>query len=243
MLFKRLVSVFVFATLTACSPKPAEETAAKHPAPIGAAAKPAADVKPGLTADAADEEPNLEWQSNPGEFEAISPGEVVPFAPPIGVNGEARYLQAYSTTANAFTGDVTLTATPAKDGAVAPVTLSSKLGLKYQLESVKDGGQAAAGQLDWSKIMLTPVKFAYSTGDGKDPTLVFVYKVISETIPRKSVNGGFCPKTGYLAFTTDFARQSDTLTIAAFSDGAWPPEDGARLCGTFNYGARYSPKN
>jgi hypothetical protein len=89
--------------------------------------------------------------------------------------------------------------------------------------------------------MLTPVKFAYSTGDRNDASLVFVYKVISEEIPLRSVNGGLCPKTGYLAFTTDFARQSDTMTIAAFSQGAWPPENDSRLCGTFNYGASYSP--
>jgi hypothetical protein len=144
MPFKRLISLVVLATLTACSPKSSGDKAAKPVAAVEATAKPAADVKPGSKGDPEEEQPNLEWQSNPSEFEAISPGEVVPFAPPIGVNGEARYLLAASTTANAFTGDVTLTGRPAKGGAAGPVTLTSKLGLKYELESVEDGGRAAA---------------------------------------------------------------------------------------------------
>lgn len=163
-------------------------------------------------------------------------GEIMPYPPPMGINGEITHFEPASTTAIGFTGPVVFSGIP-KDGEPTQwLHMQAENGLAYDLQIVDGGGVAAIGKLDWSKIMTQPVDMEdYLSGEADSVTVVFVYKVMKEYVPPKSFNGGMCKKkTGYIALTA--SHQLNYINVAAFGPGPWPPKDASTLCGVFTYG-------
>jgi hypothetical protein len=162
--------------------------------------------------------------------------EVMTYAPPLGLNGESHSFESASSTSNAFTKDITFSVLPS-DEVTQYVHLQADNGLAYDLRIVEDGGVKAIGSIDWSEIMLTPIGMEdYLNGKTDDPgTLVFVFEVLKETVPKAAFNGGLCSKekTGYIAITAP--SDDRPLTLAAFGKGQWPPKDLSTLCGSFGY--------
>lgn len=164
-------------------------------------------------------------------------GEVMPYPPPMGINGETTHFEPASTTATSFTGPVVFSGIPKEGEPTQWLHMQAQNGLAYDLQIVDGGGVEAIGKLDWSKIMMQPVGMEDYLNEKADDrvTVVFVYKVMNEQVPPKAFNGGLCKKkTGYIALTASHAV--NYITVAAFSPGPWPPKDDSTLCGTFAYG-------
>lgn len=162
--------------------------------------------------------------------------EVMTYAPPLGFNGESHSFSSASSTSNAFTQDITFSLLPS-DEITQYVRLQAANGLAYDLRIVQDGGVNAIGIINWTEIMMMPIGMEdYLNGKTDDPgTVVFVFEVLKETVPKAAFNGGLCrkDKTGYIAVT---APSSDRpLIIAAFEKGEWPPKDLTTQCGSFGY--------
>lgn len=163
-------------------------------------------------------------------------GEIMPYPPPMGINGEITHFEPASTTAISFTGPVVFSGIPKEHEPTQWLHMQAENGLAYDLQIVDGGGVAAMGKLDWSKIMTQPVDMQdYLNGDADSVTVVFVYKVMNEYIPATAAKGGLCKKkTGYIALTV--SHQLNYINVAAFSPGPWPPENASTLCGVFTYG-------
>ena len=237
---RKIFGIIVFGgvlLISACSQK----AASPGPEPKQKAA--AVSQTSATTASSAGAEPDGEPDFGPATTEKEMYGyqyEVMPYPPPVGPNGEVARFDPDSNTAIGYTGKVVFTSIPKANEPTQWLHLQAENGLAYDLQIVDQGGVDAIGKLDWSKIMVEPIGMKdYLNHKTDDPgTLVFVYKVIHETIPAKSLNGGFCPKTGYIALTAH--SQDEHLMVAAFRAGPWPPKDDSAYCGAYSY-VRVSP--
>jgi len=161
--------------------------------------------------------------------------EVMPYPPPMGLNGETTHFEPESNTALGLTGRIVFTGAPKANEPTQWLHMQAQNGLAYDLQVVDRGGVDAIGKLDWSKIMMQPIGMEdYLNKKSDEPgTVVFVYKVMREFIPAKSINGGLCPKTGYIALTVN--RQRLDMMLVAFRPGPWPPKDDSTFCGSYRY--------
>ena len=172
--------------------------------------------------------------------------EALTSPPPTDGNNPIAY-EAASTTSRAFTGNIRLIPVPNNHGDVTKTPtlfLESDLGLKYKLVLVHNGGVDAMDVLDWKDLLNSSVNmkdYIRRKSDTLD-NLVFVYRVVEQTVSKKAFNGDLCgPKTGYIAFSVPFPGSrthayDGLLSMAAFKPGPWPPKDSSTLCGTFGYG-------
>lgn len=162
-------------------------------------------------------------------------GEIMPYPPPMGINGETTHFEPATNKATSYTGEVVFSGIPKAREPTQWLHMQAENGLAYDLEIVRGGGVDAIGKLDWSKIMTQPVEMQdYLSGNVDLPiTVVFVYKVMREHVPRTAANGGLCKKTGYIAISVSHAL--DYITVAAFEKGPWPPKDASTHCGVFGY--------
>jgi hypothetical protein len=165
--------------------------------------------------------------------------EVMPFPPPLGINGETATFDSNSTSAHGFTGAVTFSQLPIPEGSTAPTHLlmEGANGLSYELRIVDDGGVDAIGTLDWSEIMMRPIGMADYLSEAAEEagTLVFVFEIMQTGAAEAAPAGSTCAAPRYIALTAQrIGPDEDYLTLATFSGGPWPA-DPARLCGVFHY--------
>lgn len=229
--------------LSACNPPPKSEKPTV-PAAASSSASSLADNTSSAPSDAG--EPDDE-DSRPESEEALLTEDLEALIAPPPTDGyNAIAYEADSTTARAFTGNIKLIPVAHKESdgtTTSPLILESDLGLKYKLTLVPDGGVAAMDVIDWKNELNSSVNmkdYIRRKSDTLD-NLVFVYRVVEQTIPKKAPNGDLCgPKTGYIAVSVPFPgalkhEYDGLLSIAAFKPGPWPPKDSSTLCGTFNY--------
>jgi len=229
--FMILGGVFLTA---ACGPKASEPQPEQKKASVSAAAP-----APPANSEGADVESGEEaegWGRPTTEQEMYGyQGEVMPYPPPMGMNGETAWLEAASTTAIGFTGNVVFSGIPKENEPTQWLHMQGENGLAYDLQIVDGGGVDAIGKLDWSKIMMEPIGMEDYLKEKTEQsgTLVFVYRVMRAVIPAQVTNGGLCRKIGYLAITTN--SPSKNTRVAAFGPGSWPPKDSSTLCGSYTY--------
>jgi hypothetical protein len=142
-----------------------------------------------------------------------------------------RLYDPMSKTAEAFTGSLEFTDLPQVGPNEAPkIKIIAGLGHVWEISWV---GQQAASEAIGGQQWLSFLPAA-------EGAQVNIYSVDAESINAQAPNGGLCAPdaTGFMAFTEAPNATGDTqLTIAAFKDKAWPPQNGrpAQLCGTFSY--------
>jgi len=166
--------------------------------------------------------------------------EVMPYPPPLGINGETTTFESGSTSAHGFTGAVTFSVLPIPDGwdtPSHPLRMQGATGLSLDLSIVPDGGVDAIGTLDWSEIMMRPIGMADYLSEAAEEagTLVFVFEIMQTGAAEAAPAGTTCATPRYIALTAQrMGPDEDYLTLATFSDGPWPATED-RLCGVFNY--------
>ena len=168
--------------------------------------------------------------------------EVMPYPPPLGINGETTTFEYGSRHGQSFTGAVTFSLLPMPDGwdsATHPIRMQGENGLSVDLRIVDDGGVDAIGKIDWSQILGRPIGMApYLAGAAEDAgTLVFVFKVIEANRKLLEYNDDpACQTPGYIALTAQWGGpDEDYLTLALFRDGPWAPADSSSMCAVYNY--------
>jgi len=242
-----LVALLSMVVLGGCSQEAPPEAPKAPPAASGAqVAAPQATLAPQVTPDEGSDEGEADFGSPTTEQEMYGyQYEIMPFPPPLGPNGETRTVEAGSTAAFGFTGDVTFSLIGEADHTVIHnVRMQGANGLSYDLALVPDGGVDAISTIDWSKVMMQPVGMADylkadETSDIEPGTLVFVFEVIRTGKTGKPSDAPGCGSDRYIAITapSDGSWDELTFTIATFSPGPWPPADSSRHCGTALYGS------
>jgi hypothetical protein len=109
--------------------------------------------------------------------------EVMPYPPPLGINGETTTFESGSTSAHGFTGAVTFSLLPIPDGRDTPshpLRMQGATGLSRDLSNVPDGGVDAISTLVWSEIMMRPIGMADYLSEAAEEagTLVFVFEIM-----------------------------------------------------------------
>ena len=164
-----------------------------------------------------------------GQDDPAAPPEAAPDPMPV-------KFPALSKTAEAFTGDVSLSAQPQPGPNAAPrMKIEAATGLVYETELVPGGAEQATA-IDWKSIFNAEVVTAANPPRGAPS--VDMHAVISETIPPGAPNGGFCgaDRTTFIAMASGInVAGTDIVSLAAFKGDVWPPKDETALCGTFNY--------
>lgn len=168
--------------------------------------------------------------------------EIMPYPPPLGINGETTTFEYGERPGQSFTGALTFSALPMPDdwdSPTHPLRMEGENGVIVDLRIVPDGGVNAIGTLDWSHILGRPIGMAaYLAEESEDAgTLVFVFEVIGAK--RKLLEfdeNPACQAPQYVALTAQsMGPDADFLTLAMFSEGAWPPADSSTLCAIYHY--------
>jgi hypothetical protein len=145
-------------------------------------------------------------------------------------------FEAMSRTAEAFTGNIVLSAEPRASADAPPsMKLVGANGLTFVTELIPGGAGQAKG-VDWKALFGEEVVVTGNPAPGAPS--VDVHAVVREDVPNTAANGGFCGQeaTGYIAMATGLEVQGQPfMSIAAFKGSAWPPANESDLCGTFNY--------
>jgi hypothetical protein len=151
------------------------------------------------------------------------PGAPFNPAPP----GAPRSYDAMSNTAMGVTQGLTITPTVSTGPNMPPGAVFA-FGSGLALTTTLSPGGADFGNpaVDWSKV------FPGATNSQG----VTLYDVDSQVAPPGKANAVLCEGLSTLAVRTSTNSTGDTLTIAAFKGGTWPPASvDAALCGTFAY--------
>lgn len=151
------------------------------------------------------------------------------------VDSKPRVYDAMSRTAESFTGALEFHDQPRAGPNAAPsMNVVAEVGHTWDITWVQDqnGADTVAGR-PW--VTLLPIAA---------DTPVNIYSVDSETIKTGTPNGGLCAPaaTKFMVFSEGGNASGERqLSVAAFSDEAWPPKNVSGLCGTFTYVLRQDP--
>jgi hypothetical protein len=144
-------------------------------------------------------------------------------------NAAPRFYDAMSRTAEAFTGALEFHQSARAGPNAAPaMNMVAEAGHEWNLTWLQDqtGADTLAGR-PW--VTLLPIAADAS---------VNIYSVDNEVIKAGTPNGGLCAPTAtkFMVFSEgQNASGERQLSIAAFSNDKWPPENVTGLCGTFTY--------
>jgi hypothetical protein len=172
----------------------------------------------------------------PAAVEQVEETPVAPLPEQPVMQARAATFEAMSTTAQAFTGAITLSAEPRASADAPPsMKLAAANGLTFVTELIP-GGAEQATKVDWKALFGSEVVVSGNPPPGAPS--VDVHAVIKEDVPNTATNGGYCgpAPTGYIAMATGLEVQGQqVMSIAAFEGDVWPPANETDLCGTFNY--------
>jgi hypothetical protein len=164
-----------------------------------------------------------------GQDEPGAPMELAPDPTPV-------TFTAMSKTAEAFTGDIGLSAQPRPGPNATPrMKITTATGIVYETELLPGGAEQATA-IDWKALFGQDVVVAANPPPGAPS--IDMHLVSLETVPPGAPNGGFCgdEKTFAIAMATGLSNPGGKfMSISAFKGDQWPPKDDSVLCGTFNY--------
>lgn len=169
--------------------------------------------------------------ATPAATPAVSPEPEQP-----AMQARGATFEAMSKTAEAVTGNITLTAEPRASADAAPsMKLAGANGLSFVTELVPDGALKAE-RVDWSVLFGGNVAATGNAPPGAPS--VDVHRIVREDVPNTARNGGYCGQapTTFIAMATGLEVQGQPfMSIAAFKGDAWPPVNETDLCGIYNY--------
>lgn len=145
------------------------------------------------------------------------------------VDTKPRIYDAMSKTAESLTGGLEFHDQPRAGPNAAPsMNVIAEMGHSWNITWVQDqtGADTIAGR-PW--VTLLPI-----AADAP----VNIYSVENETINAGTPNGGLCAPaaTKFMVFSEGGNASGERqLSVAAFSNEAWPPTNVSGLCGTFTY--------
>jgi hypothetical protein len=151
------------------------------------------------------------------------------------VDTKPRLYDAMSRTAESFTGGLEFhDQARAGPNAAPSMQIIAEMGHEWDVTWVQDqnGADTVAGR-PW--VTLLPI-----AADAP----VNIYAVEKETVKAGTLNGGLCAPaaTKFMVFSEGGNASGERqLSVAAFSDEAWPPKGVSGLCGTFTYVLRQDP--